>query len=127
MAGLIDGEGTVGLARDNRMKTRCPYMSVTSTTYEIVEWLRDNFGGGIVVQKVYQEHHKQSWCWKLRNKEQLFALIESIEPHMLEPAKKARIKMLLKEYNVVTKRNGKYTPEQLEAKLDFENRLLAVK
>lgn len=127
MAGLIDGEGTIGVSRDHATRNRVPYLSVSSTTKEIIDWLVENFGGTASVQKVYQDHHKQSWSWKLRNKAQLFELIAQIEPHMLEPAKKARIKMLLTEYQTVTPRNGKYTPEMTAAKIDFEERLLALK
>lgn len=118
--------GTVGIVRDhNRSTNRIPYMSITSTTPEIIQWLKENFGGTVCVQKVYQDHHKPSWSWRLRNKNQLFALLAEIEPYMLEPSKKARIKLLIEEYNLVTPRNGKYTPEMLERKQDFESRLLA--
>lgn len=129
MAGLIDGEGTIGIAKTHadRAENKVPYLSVSSTTKEIIDWLVENFGGSASVQKVYQSHHKQSWSWKLRNKAQLFDLIRKIEPHMLEPVKKARMTMLLDEYDKVTVRNGKYSPEQREAKLAFEERFMAIK
>lgn len=127
MAGLIDGEGTIGISRDTNRKSRAPYISITSTTREIMEWLQENFGGTICVQKVYQPHHKPSWSWRLRNKSAVFSLIAMIEPYMLEPAKKARINLLLKEYDSVTKRNGKYTLQQQLDKDDFERRFLDIK
>lgn len=127
MAGLMDGEGSIILARNNAAdKFKTPYLSVSSTTREIVDWLIENFGGHASVQKVYQDHHKQSWNWKLRNKAQMFELIAEVEPHMLEPVKKARMRLLLDEYENVTKRNGKYTPEQAQAKREFEERFATV-
>ena len=123
LAGLLDGEGTVGISK-NSSKYRTPYISVTSTTYEIVKWLEDNFGGHIAKQKVYQDHHKQSWCWKLVNRQQVDDLLINTLPYMLEPDKIRRGHMILDEYSKVTNRNGKYTPEQLAAKIDFENRFL---
>lgn len=125
MAGLLDGEGTIGIARsDSKGRFRAPYISVSSTTPEIVEWLKKNYEGYVSVQKVYQAHHKPSWTWKLRNVPQVFALLENVLPYMLEPEKIRRGRMLLDEYKTVTPRNGKYTSEMLERKRAFETRFL---
>lgn len=123
MAGLLDGEGTIGITA-NGGENRTPYVSVTSTTREIIDWLHTEFDGHISIQKVYQAHYKQSWSWKLRNKSQLFELLINVIPYMKEPEKIRRGNMLLNEYNLVTVRNGKYTVEQKLAKLDFEDRFL---
>lgn len=127
MAGLLDGEGTIGISRGNKSKYRSPYISVTSTTKEIVDWLHDTFGGIVSAHKVYQEHHKQSWIWQLRNKDQVFRVMEMVKPYMLEPNKKARITLVLNEYNSVTPRNGKYTDDMTTRKVAFEERFLALK
>lgn len=124
LAGLLDGEGTVGITY-NSSKYRTPYISVTSTTYEIVDWLSANFGGHIVKQKIYQSHHKQSWCWKLVNRQQVDDLLTKTLPYMLEPDKIRRGRLILDEYALVTIKNGKYTPDQLVKKLDFEARFLS--
>lgn len=127
MAGLLDGEGTIGIARfDTKGRFRAPYISVSSTTPAIMQWLKANYGGNISTQKVYQSHHKQSWSWKLRNLPQLFELLENVLPHMLEPEKIRRGRLILDEYRLVTPRNGKYTPEMLERKRNFESRFLSL-
>lgn len=126
MAGLMDGEGTIGIARaDTKGRFRAPYISVTTTTPEIAEWLQSNFGGHVCKQKVYRDHHKPSWSWRLKNLDQLFNLLEGILPYMLEPDKIRRANLLLNEYKTVTVRNGKYTPEQMEKKLAFEANFLS--
>lgn len=119
MAGLIDGEGTISIGRDSGVY-RSPYLSVSSTTKEIMEWLVSTYGGGYVIQKVYQKHHKPSWSWKLRNKADVFKALEEVLPYMKEPEKVRRGRLILDEYEKVTVRNGKYTPEQLDAKMAFE-------
>ena len=124
MAGLIDGEGTVGITKDSG-KFRIPYISVSTTTPEIASWLKENFGGIVCNQKVYKAHHKQSYSWRLRNIPQVFALLEQILPYMLEPDKIRRGTLLLSEYKLVTPRNGKYSNEMLERKKDFESRFLS--
>lgn len=123
MAGLLDGEGTIGIAF-NTGKNRSPYISVTSTTYEIVQWLVKTYGGHIVKQKVYKDHHKQSWCWKISRKDLVFNVIDRVVPLMKEPEKVRRGMLIRAEYDLVTMRNGKYTPEQAAAKQDFEVRVL---
>lgn len=125
MAGLLDGEGTIGISRsDTKGRFRAPYISITSTTPEIIEWLKNTYGGNVSIQKTYQAHHKQAWSWRLRNLPQIFSLLENVLPYMLEPEKIRRGKLILNEYKLVTPRNGKYTPIMLQAKIDFEKDFL---
>ena len=49
-----------------------------------------------------------------------------IRQYMQEQGKAARVDLLLSEYKAVTRRNGKYSPEQLAVKLDFERRVMAL-
>jgi hypothetical protein len=118
-AGLIDGEGTVTMSR--RGDFRFPVVSVSSTTIELLEFMKRNHGGSISKHKTYQDHHKQSWSWKVVNDAAL-ALLKQIRPYMLEPEKTYRADCLTEEYKAVTVRNGKYTPEQRARRLEFEER-----
>ena len=124
MAGLLDGEGTIGIASFGKGQYRSPYISISSTTPEIMEWLKDNFQGSVSTHKTYQDHHKQSWSWKLTKLDSVKNLLSEVTPYMLEPDKVRRANMILTEYSIVTVRNGKYSPEQLSKKLDFEARFL---
>lgn len=125
MAGLLDGEGTVGITYLRGGATwRSPYISVTSTTPEIIAWLYDNFGGSVQNQKVYQDHHKPSQTWKLRNVPQIIELLINVMPYMLEPEKIRRGTMLVNHWHEVTPRNGKYSQEGFILKRDFENEFL---
>lgn len=126
MAGLLDGEGTIGITYTSKGRFRSPYISVSSTTPRIMEWLKDNFGGNIVTVKKYQDHHKQAYSWKLRTLPKIMELLENTLPYMLEDEKIRRGNMILHEYLLVTPRNGKYTPEMLVAKQDFEQKLLSL-
>lgn len=126
-AGIIDGEGTITLtikksALNNR-NFRMPVVSVSSTTLEILTFLKENYGGHISSHKIYKDHHKQSWSWKLTYNDAI-DLCEKIHPLLLEPEKRRRAKMLVTEYRSVTKRNGRYTESDLEAKHNFQERFL---
>lgn len=122
VAGIIDGEGTITLTRlykNARWKT--PIVSVSSTTQEILEFLRGLYGGPIVKHKTYQPHHKQSWSWRLERRRAI-QLCEDILPFLLEPEKRYRAALLVQEYVEVTPRNGHYSQKMCAAKEDFEYR-----
>lgn len=120
-AGLIDGEGTIGLSRVKKNQFYSPYVSVTNTSYEIIDYLKSNYGGVIINQKTYKQHHKKAWIWRI-SYDNAINFISKVTPYMKEQEKIRRSKLILDEYKNVTKRNGKYTDSQKQAKLDFENR-----
>jgi hypothetical protein len=123
MAGLIDGEGTIGLGRPRATSTfKYPYISVSTTTPAIHIWLQNNFGGHTSVHKVAQDHYKASWSWKLKTIPEIMALLKEIEPIMLEPEKKRRAELILHVYPFVTVRNGKYSVKQRQEKEEFERK-----
>lgn len=122
IAGLFDGEGTVTLTRIHSSdKFRVPVASMTSTSIEILNFIQIYYGGSISKQKVYKEHHKLSWVWRITNQKALL-FFKDILPFILIEEKQRRVKLLLNNYNKLTKRNGKYTNEEIEHKLDFENK-----
>ena len=100
-AGLIDGEGTIGLVRSSSNKNRSPYVSVSSTSYELVKYLKTTFQGSISKHKTYQSHHKTSYSWKL-NHDKAIEFIKLISPYMKEKEKLYRANLILSEYKSIT-------------------------
>lgn len=124
-AGLIDGEGTITLLKGRSSdKFRHPVVSVTSTSKELIDFLHQTFDGVIVTQKIYKDHHKPSWSWKITY-DQAIEFIRLVRPFMKESSKCQRCDMILSTYKSLTNRNGKYTTEQIQAKLDFEKAFLS--
>lgn len=120
-AGLLDGEGTVTLSKNNSSdKFRTPAITMSSTTYALLEFMKNSFGGNIVNHKIYKDHHKQSWVWHLRG-DAVLTFLGQVVPFVREHDKKRRADLLLKKYKLVTVRNGKYTEEQLAAKQQLEH------
>lgn len=124
-AGLIDGEGSILLSKGGRNdKFRHPVVSMTSTSKELIDFLKENFGGTVSNHKTYVSHHKPSWSWNVSyNAAVLF--IEQIRPFLKERSKCKRCDMILTSYKSLTIRNGKYTQDQIQAKLDFERTFLS--
>jgi hypothetical protein len=52
------------------------------------------------------------------------AVIAKIRPYLRHPEKVRRADILLRDYERLTKRNGKYSPEERAARADLEERLL---
>ncbi len=125
IAGLIDGEGTITMAvRNNNSQFRYPVVSMSSTTLPMLNLLKNRYGGTISKHKIYKDHHKQSWSWKVVYNNALL-ICQDIDGLLLEPEKQRRVSLLLNEYNSVTKRNGKYSSEELKLKKDFESKFFS--
>ena len=119
-AGIIDGEGTITLGHARNCKYRIPTVSFPSTSEELMTYFRKICGGTVVKKKTYKEHHLPSWECRLRYNGAIDFLREII-PYLKHSDKLYRAGMLVERYPEVTVRNGKYTPEQHQEKLKFEN------
>lgn len=119
-AGLIDGEGTITLTVITKGKGRAPVVSVSSTTIELLEYMKQNYGGHIIKVKKRDNNHKDAWHWQVVH-DKAISLVSEIEPYLKEPKKKARAKLIKEKYKLVTPRNGKYTDQLLVEKQQFEN------
>ena len=120
IAGIIDGEGSIMLNKSRKNEFRVPFVSVSSTTPEILDFLKFHCSGTICSHKTYKEHHKPHWSWRISHNTAL-SLLEQIVNFLLVPEKLFRAKYLLDGYKKVTPRNGKYTTEMLVAKHSFED------
>ncbi len=124
VAGIIDGEGSILLSKQTKnAQFRCPIVSVSSTTMAILEFLQAHYGGSISKAKTYQAHHKPSWSWKVSYNGAI-KICTDVLPLLLEPEKVRRAKLLVFSYPEVTRRNGRYSEEELLAKMRFEEEFL---
>lgn len=120
-AGLLDGEGTVGLSRRHKTQHRYPLVSIPSCTPRILSWLWTRFGGCISSKRTYKAKHSASGVWALSGDAAL-EFFDKVLPYMQEPEKIRRAYLLITEYKSVTPRNGRYTKQALGRKRSFERR-----
>ncbi len=118
-AGLMDGEGSIMLTKITKGKHRAPNVAISSTTHELLEFMKELFGGHISNKKNYATHHKKSWVWQL-SYNAAYNFCKIISPYLKEPEKKRRAELIVKLYKAVTPRNGKYTTQQLQERVLFE-------
>lgn len=127
LAGLIDGEGTITLDRTaNPRAFRAPMLSISSTDRELVDAAVQILGVGAVQVKSRSrapDHHKTGYEYRVKRNAALYAL-GLVRPYIRHPEKLRRANLLLAEYAQLTRRNGRYTPEERAARLDLEHRVL---
>src|ERR1035437_5263201 len=126
-AGLFDGEGTVSLSksRENKYGFRYSSVSLSSTTPELIQFMKENFGGCICIQKKTKPNHSQSYNWRIGRNASLNFLI-TISPYIKEPSKIYRTNLIISEYKKLTPRNGRYSQEMILKKKDFESRFFNI-
>ena len=120
-AGLFDGEGTVAFTRQHSTGFRAPFVSIASCTIAFMKFLHKRYGGNISTKRTYKKRHSKSFVWAARYDAAL-RFLAAILPHMKEPEKIRRAKMLVFEYKGLTRRNGRYSQHELRLKRDFEKR-----
>jgi hypothetical protein len=121
IAGIIDGEGSISLTRMNEREHRRPSISIASTDKELLIYIQSLSGGTINIKKNYNpDKHKDSFTLNIKNKEAVISLLRHISPYLRVEKKRNRAQWILKKYEEVTPRNGKYNLESLEKKLAFE-------
>lgn len=128
IAGIIDGEGSIMLLKFHNTQLPSPCISVTSTTRELLDYLKLTIVSGTIKSKKNYDiiNHRDCFTYVLKYDSAL-KLLEAIEPYLVIIAKKERAKLILNEYKKLTLRNGKYTSEQLKLKEDFYNNFMKLK
>ena len=114
-AGILDGEGSIGLSRVHSSRWPSPVVSVASTDRELLEWLRARVGGTIIQKQTYQPHHSRSFDWKLTDRRAL-SFLKIVRPFLVIQRKINRADLLLNDYLACTPRNGRYTVEMAARK-----------
>jgi hypothetical protein len=126
IAGLVDGEGTITLTRLHAGENRRLVVSIANTEIQILQYVLDQVRAGKITNKrVVSNHHTPSFCYAITSGQAL-DLLRQIAP-WLHSYKRQRAELALHFYKALTPRNGKYSPELLEKRLEFEQSFLSLK
>ena len=125
VAGLIDGEGTITLSRRHAADRRQLVVSIANTELPILEFVLRCAGAGKITRKrISSPHHTPSFTFAITNRQAL-DLLRQVHPY-LRSHKRERSQLAVDQYSKIVLRNGKYSPQQSEARLAFETRFLAI-
>ena len=128
IAGIIDGEGSIMLERFHSNQLPSPCISITSSTLELLEYVKTVLGkGSIKSKKNYKiDVHKNCYTYILRYNNAL-NLLNDIYPYLIINSKRKRAKLIIDNYKKLTPRNGRYTEEMLKNKIEFYNKFINTK
>ncbi len=128
IAGIIDGEGSIMLQRFHTNQYPAPCVSIASTTIELLTWLKDTIGYGVIIKKknYNPEKHKLSYSFVIKQNNAI-KLLEDIYPYLIIESKRKRAEMIITQYKALTPRNGRYTEEQLAKKEMFYEEFINAK
>ncbi|KYH32862.1 hypothetical protein CLTEP_22290 [Clostridium tepidiprofundi DSM 19306] len=128
IAGIIDGEGSIMLIKFHSNQYPSPCISISSTTIELLEWIKFKTKVGTINKKknYNPQKHKKSYTYCVKYNDAI-NLLKEIEPYLIIESKRKRTKLIIEKYKKVTPRNGKYSKEMLEAKEKFYNDFISIK
>lgn len=117
-AGIMDGEGSVGLYRkSSTQRFRYPKCSVDNTSIELVEFMHKYFGGSLTSRK-RKSYEKDLYRWQIQG-QRCMDFLEDVLPYLKEKEKVRRAKLILSQYKKITKYS--YTEKEAQKKIDFES------
>jgi hypothetical protein len=67
VAGLVDGEGSIGFTKVGAHRSWVPRVSITNTNLDVLEDIGKKFGGYIVPLSQRKEGWKQGYSWLILN------------------------------------------------------------
>lgn len=128
IAGIIDGEGSIMLISFHKNQYPSPMVSISSTTLELLEWIKKTVGKGTIINKKNYnvERHKDSYTYYLKYNDAI-ELLKDIESYLVIMSKKKRTQMIINDYKLITPRNGRYSIELLRLKEQFYEEFMQLK
>jgi hypothetical protein len=84
LAGIIDGEGCIGIYHHRRQDTWQPRIVVAMSTKEPVVWIGDTFGGKV------RRGSRGTWVWGVYSVTYVEAILSGCLPYLRTKRRKAR-------------------------------------
>lgn len=119
LAGFIDADGTISINFDRGKYI--PYISISNTNRPVLDYFHNLIGKGAVCEhkktkKNYSTAYSIRWVY-----DKSLEISELCLPYL--HVKRDRAALLVNEWKLYTPRNGYYTKEMWNKKLDLVNRM----
>ncbi|KKK60407.1 hypothetical protein LCGC14_3024690, partial [marine sediment metagenome] len=88
-AGILDGEGSICIRRHKdkpELHAYYPYIGITNTNTDLINWLQETFGGYAVKRKgrsFVGSTHKDTYDWRLTAAEPIVLFIEKVYTYLI--------------------------------------------
>lgn len=110
IAGIIDGEGSIGIQQSNKYKpNHIPdhnlnlVVTVVSTDKPLIEWLKETLGGNTVYRRPRKENHKEAFSWHIYGTP-ASNLLKKISPYLIIKKKHATLGVEFQSYKKVPRK-----------------------
>jgi len=98
VAGLLDGEGSLEIRRDNRKHEA--RIRVCLTNKELIDWLYNSFGGYLSERKFNDNRWNDAYVWCIKGTKKVSPFIEKVYPYLkIKKEHAGVIKRFLKTFN----------------------------
>lgn len=122
LAGFIDADGTISIKKvRNKGSKYAPFVGISNTNRPVIDWFKHIVGkGAICTKKARNERESESYeiRWEYNT---ALKIAKLCYPYLR--VKKDRAELLLNEWKSCTPRNGRYTTEMWDKKLDLIGRM----
>lgn len=112
LAGIIDGEGTIGIYRGATSSDYLLRLIVTNTFFPMLEWIHARIGGSLVPSGAETDRHKQVWQVVLFQA-RAGSVIQSCQPHLIVKSAQADLAMRFMADFVSFRGRGRPSEEQV--------------
>lgn len=132
MAGIIDGEGNLGInsafsQANSRNTSHAARLTITNTNITLMHWLVANVGGGYRTRKSAAGKTGTPWSrcyqWNLFSSN-LYLLLDALLPYLVLKREQAEIILALRELQLF--RGRTIPPEVLAARTALKDRIQAL-
>ncbi|NFA89743.1 hypothetical protein EXM30_04850 [Clostridium botulinum] len=120
IAGIIDGEGSIMLLRFHNNQFPSPCISISSTTIELLEWIKSVTKVGTIKRKknYNTEKHTDSFTYTIKYNDAINLLIQ-IEPYLVIKNKKTRARLIIENTNLLLHETENILMKCLRLKRNF--------
>lgn len=103
LAGLIDGDGYLGVSKKNYV---CCEITVGEKELNLLHLVKKNLGGSIT-----KRTNVKAYRWRLHNKKSMEILINHINGKLLLPSKKLQLELVCKALNLEAQTNNNFVKQ----------------
>lgn len=113
IAGIMDGEGCIGLYFRPERRHIKPLIRIVNTNREIIDMLATEFGGYITITKA-DGIRKEKYTWSLTNLKSIQNFLSTIYSYLTIKRPQATKMLMWCEYRLNGSYNKKYTERDLQ-------------
>lgn len=128
IAGFFDGEGTISIKHHKKSDTFQVVVTIVNTDLNILEIIKNKFGGDIHVMYRSKNSHKTGYTWRISSR-MAFKFLKEINPYSI--IKKTRIKIALSFQERIIKKIGlkdmcHLTDKEWATRLELRKKMLTL-